>query len=268
MKKARMIVLLLGLCLLPLLVATTNSTQPVAAQTTQVVPYVVQEGDSLSKIARKYCTSWQEIYEMNKGVIGSDPNVVEPGTLIYVVPRCGSGGDGIYDRGPRLHANGTVNGNVYTVAWGDTLYSISQRFGVAMDEVIRVNGTDKVYAGQKLVIPGLQPPTQPPTVPQSQVFIVSPASGSYLTSSFIVSGTGVNLPEGNVVVRVRDGNGNIMAELPTVLKGQDAGIGGQGTWAVTFTGVNGQPYSNGTIEAFSPGTSAYQAISIWFTGQQ
>lgn len=260
MKKTIILVLFMMLMILPLTAVSISS-----AQTYPTVAYTVQEGDSLSKIARKFCTTWQEVYQLNAGIIGSDPNVVEPGTVLYVIDRCGTNpGDGVYDRGPRLHANGTVSGNVYTVAAGDTLFSIGERFGLPWQVIAEANHTSKIYPGQRLIIPGLNQPPNPS--PQPAIQITSPAPGTYLSSNFIVSGTGQGLPEGNVVVRVFDGNGNLLAEQATVLQGNDAGIGGPGVWSTTFNGVIGQPNSNGSISAFNPETGANNTISIWFTG--
>lgn len=266
MHRRTILMLMLVLTLLVSVLAGAAS-----AQTVEVVPYVVQEGDTLSKIARQFCTTWQEIYEMNQGIIGTDPNALEPGTLIYIIPRCGSGGappaGGVYDRGPMLHANGTVQGNVYTVAPGDTLYSIGQRFGVDHTAIAEANGLSdetKLYPGQKLIIPGLGQGA-PPVTPM--IAITSPMPGAYLNSPYTASGTGQGLPEGNVVVRLKDGSGNIMAEQATILQGEDVGTGGQGVWTVTFNNVIGQPYANGAIEAFSPGTGALAGVSIWFTGR-
>lgn len=240
-----------------------------AAQTSTVITYVVQPGDTLSKIAAQYCTTWQEIYDMNQATIGEDPDNIEEGMVLYIVPYCGAGSPtGVYDRGPQLHANGTVSGNVYTVAYGDTLYSIGERFGLPWEVIAEVNGMEsqKVYAGQKLIIPGLSQ-TVPPSNTQAYISITSPLPGSYLNSPYVVSGTGGGLVEGNVVVRLKDGSGNIMAQQATTLQGANVGTGGPGTWTVTFYGVIGQPYSNGAIEAFSPETGANYSISIWFTGQ-
>lgn len=265
MNRKYFIMLLLALTLLVSLFAGVAS-----AQTVQVEPYVVQPGDTLSKIARQFCTTWQEIYELNAGIIGTDPNALEPGTLIYVIPRCGTSApppSGVYDRGPMLHANGTVQGNVYTVAPGDTLYSIGQRFGVDYTLIAEANGlpdTTKLSPGQKLIIPGL---SQGATPVQPLVTITSPLPGAYLDSPYTASGTGQGLPEGNVVVRLKDGSGNIMAEQATTLQGADVGTGGPGVWTVTFYNVIGQPYSNGAIEAFSPGTNTLSGVSIWFTGR-
>lgn len=42
--------------------------------------YVVKSGDSLSKIAKVLgIPSWRTLYETNKSVIGSNPNLIRPG---------------------------------------------------------------------------------------------------------------------------------------------------------------------------------------------
>jgi LysM repeat protein len=252
--------------------AVQGTARPVAAQIIPTVEYRIQEGDTLAKIARRFCTTWQEVFEFNKGYIGDSPNDLRPGTLIYVIDRCGSrppttSPDGVYDRGPRLYANGTVLGNVYTVARGDTLYSIGQRFGVSVEDLQETNGLtgSKVKGGQRLIIPGLA--QQPPRAKQPNITITSPLPGSYLDGPYVASGTGQGLPEGNVVVRLLDGNGDVMAQQATVLQGENVGIGGPGVWSVRFDNVYGQPQSNGAIEAFNPETGVSAAVSIWFTGR-
>ncbi len=49
--------------------------------------YVVQAGDSLSKIAKKLMDDakrWPEIYELNKELIGDDPNLIHPGQELKI----------------------------------------------------------------------------------------------------------------------------------------------------------------------------------------
>ena len=51
--------------------------------------YVVQPGDTLSKIARKYygqewATSWQRIFEANRDVIGDDPARLKVGMALEI----------------------------------------------------------------------------------------------------------------------------------------------------------------------------------------
>lgn len=46
--------------------------------------YTVKKGDTLSKIAKKYGTTWQKIYAMNKSKIGKNPNLIKPGQKLRV----------------------------------------------------------------------------------------------------------------------------------------------------------------------------------------
>jgi nucleoid-associated protein YgaU len=39
----------------------------------------VKSGDSLSKIAAAHGTTWQKLYELNKGLVGGNPNLIRPG---------------------------------------------------------------------------------------------------------------------------------------------------------------------------------------------
>ncbi len=135
---------------------------PTAAQDYE--SYIVQPGDTLAKIALRFCTNWPEIYNINRQAIGDNPNVLLAGTVLTVPNRCGATApppttDGVYDRGIRAHATGGItNSNIYAVAWGDTLFSIGQRFGVTVDQLRAANGlTDEsiLFAGARIVIPGL-----------------------------------------------------------------------------------------------------------------
>ena len=62
---------------------TSGRDQP---ETTGTQSYTVKSGDSLSAIARKLTgsTNWQTIYEQNKVVIGSNPNMIKPGQVLTI----------------------------------------------------------------------------------------------------------------------------------------------------------------------------------------
>ena len=47
--------------------------------------HIVKRGDSLSKIAKKYNTTWQKIYEDNKDVIGDNPRKIFIGQKLKIV---------------------------------------------------------------------------------------------------------------------------------------------------------------------------------------
>ena len=46
--------------------------------------YTVQAGDYLSAIAPRYGESWQKLYADNRDVVGGDPNLIYPGTVLRV----------------------------------------------------------------------------------------------------------------------------------------------------------------------------------------
>lgn len=46
--------------------------------------YTVKSGDTLSGIANKYGTTWQNIYNNNRDIIGSNPNLIKPGQILKV----------------------------------------------------------------------------------------------------------------------------------------------------------------------------------------
>ena len=112
-------------------VTLTSTVDAAAASTTaraQPAPrYVVQPGDSLSSIAaaRAVRGGWQALYAANRRVIGPDPDVIHPGTVL-VLP-------------------GLVTPVSYTVRTGDTLSGIATEFAIP-------GGWPTLYAGNRRVI--------------------------------------------------------------------------------------------------------------------
>jgi LysM repeat protein len=139
------------------------------SSTVTYISYTVQPGDTLAKIAQKYCTTWQEIYNINRQTIGDNPNVIVAGTVLIVPAYCNSGttppAGTVIDKGPMTHATGYYYPPYYTVAWGDTLAQIGYRFGVPWQDIAKANGITgtTIYPGQVLYIPGSVPGTIPPT---------------------------------------------------------------------------------------------------------
>ncbi|MEV0416287.1 LysM domain-containing protein [Streptomyces sp. NPDC050448] len=61
--------------------APTPKPMPAAAKRT----YTVRHGDSLAVIARRELGNearWRELYAMNRGVIGSNPELIQPGQVL------------------------------------------------------------------------------------------------------------------------------------------------------------------------------------------
>ncbi len=153
-----------------ILTASFGFTSTAAQAQSSYITHVVQSGETLGKIAYRYCTSWKVIYDINRDTIGKDANVILPGMALTVPANCDKGGttappeSGVYDRGPMSHATGIYRAPYYTVAWGDTLSSIGQRFGMDWQEIATANGLKGtlIYAGQTLLIPDESSGTTPP----------------------------------------------------------------------------------------------------------
>jgi hypothetical protein len=71
-------------------VADSKSTDTLVREAIKEVPktYTVKKGDNLSKIARNVTGSanWKPLYELNKNVIGSNPNLIYTGQVL-TIPR-------------------------------------------------------------------------------------------------------------------------------------------------------------------------------------
>lgn len=99
--------------------------------------YVVQRGDTLYGIAKKFDTSVQNLIEINNLVDSS----IFPGQTLLIV------GDG--EATPEQSIS-------YTVKSGDNLYNIAKKYNTTVDEIKRYNNLDSnnLSIGQVLVIPG------------------------------------------------------------------------------------------------------------------
>lgn len=95
------------------------------------ITYTVQAGDTLSGIASRFGTTYQELARINNI---SNPNLIYVGQVIKV--------------------NG-VSSNTYIVQKGDTLSEIAQKYNTTVSELASKNGIadiNKIYIGQVLTI--------------------------------------------------------------------------------------------------------------------
>lgn len=107
------------------------------------VYYTVRYGDTLSEIASKYGTTYQQLAQINNI---SNPNLIYPGQVLVIY---GSGNNG-------NASQGTVSAT-YTVRSGDCLSVIGARLGVSWQSIAQANGITSpytIYPGQVIAIPG------------------------------------------------------------------------------------------------------------------
>lgn len=104
--------------------------------------YIVQPGDNLSRIARRFGTTVHAIVQAN-GIV--NPNYVYVGQRLYIP----SGGGGGYTPYP-------VDSRIYIVQAGDSLSKIARRFNTTVQAIAMANGitnTSYVFIGQRLIVP-------------------------------------------------------------------------------------------------------------------
>lgn len=95
--------------------------------------YIVEYGDTLYSIARKFNTTVPIILHFNPNI---NPNAIYPGQAIFI-------------------AESPPEAIIYTVRQGDTLYSIARRYGTSVENLVKFNylsSADFIYVGQPLVV--------------------------------------------------------------------------------------------------------------------
>jgi murein DD-endopeptidase MepM/ murein hydrolase activator NlpD len=119
-----------------------------AVDATMTVPYVVQAGDTLASIARRYLTTWQTLTQAN-GLLS--PHAIYAGQIIQVPVLNTPAGE---EEAPRPSI---IGGVAYIVRPDDTLLRIALRYGVSpwtLAAASRVANPALIHPGQELGIPG------------------------------------------------------------------------------------------------------------------
>jgi lysozyme len=107
----------------------------------------VQQGETLSSIARRYGTSWQAIKQAN-GLV--NPNQIYVGQKLKIPASTGStGSSGSTATGCRLR---------HTVQPGEWVWQIARNYGVSPYDILAANGltiqsANVISAGKVLCIP-------------------------------------------------------------------------------------------------------------------
>lgn len=105
--------------------------------------YIVQTGDTLYSIARKFNTTVSELKRINN--LSSD--ILSIGTTLFLTDT----------------AIPPITDNVYIVQAGDTLYSLANRFNTTVQNIKDLNGltSNTLSIGQQLIIPDAITPEEP-----------------------------------------------------------------------------------------------------------
>ena len=106
------------------------------------IHYKVRQGDSLSKIAKDYNTTVTKIKELNQ----LTTDVIKVGQDIQLPINSSS------NASSSTTTSGKATGSTYTVVSGDSLWGISVKNNVTVDQLKKINGlsTNSIYVGQVL----------------------------------------------------------------------------------------------------------------------
>ncbi|HEY4689298.1 MAG TPA: LysM domain-containing protein [Anaerolineae bacterium] len=146
----------------PLRITTTPSPTPTPRSA--AITYVVQRGDTLSAIARRFGVSVIDIARANNII---NPNLIRVGQTLIIPIQPGGTPLPTTTPTPTPAPGSTIT---YVVQRGDTLYRIAVQFGTTVAAIRAANNLTNVnliYIGQTLIIPlGSTPPRTPtPTLP-------------------------------------------------------------------------------------------------------
>lgn len=137
--------------------------------------YTVESGDNLYRIALDNDTTVEDMRAANPDLTGDNP-VLQPGQVLNL-PACVTPGpprptetkvqagtpDPLATDEPLAEDTATttpVEGEIYRVQPGDTLYTIALRFGVTVRSIVNANNLadpDRLSIGQELIIPPQEP---------------------------------------------------------------------------------------------------------------
>lgn len=136
-------------------VPTTAAPAPApttAAPTSSSLTYTIQSGDTLAAIADRFNVSVDDIVSANSI---ENPDVISVGQQL-TIPTGSGGAAAPSGSGSAAGATGSTSGSTYTVASGDTLAAIANRFNIDLDALITANNIenqDVISVGQVLTIP-------------------------------------------------------------------------------------------------------------------
>lgn len=125
--------------------ASSSNTNTGSTSTTY---YTVKSGDSLSVIAGKYGTTYQNIMSLN----GLNNTIIYPGQKLKVKGTSNNSSSS-NNTGSSNTSNSTT---IYTVKSGDSLSVIAARYGTTYQKIMSLNGLSNfiIYPGQKLKVSG------------------------------------------------------------------------------------------------------------------
>jgi len=150
---------------------------PIAAATPTPRVHIVQPGEVLLLIAKQYGVDVEELMRLNNL---SSPDWIYVGQQL-IIPQPAASPTG--EPTPAFTPAPAATSFIHVVQPGESLAAIAYRYGVTVDDLVKVNGlrsADWIYVGQRLIIPAAAPAaTVTPTRAAGRVHVVQ--AGENLT---------------------------------------------------------------------------------------
>ncbi|EKO38781.1 MAG: LysM repeat-containing protein, partial [Solidesulfovibrio magneticus str. Maddingley MBC34] len=140
---------------LPAAAATATAARPAAGKQHAALDgagYVVADGDNFWSIAKRLGVSADDLTRLNAGL---DPLRLQPGQVLAVPDNARA--DALAAPAPTAASTRAVSdASLYPVGPGDTLWGLSRRFGVSLEDMLAVNGEvdpSRLRVGQLVTVP-------------------------------------------------------------------------------------------------------------------
>ena len=174
--------------------------------------YVVQVGDGLTAIARKFGTTVPKLVALNRLV----STVLQPGQLLKVPNRAGVVANATNPA--VVPAAGGSKSTAYMVQKGDTLLKIATRAGISVAALQAANGFTgtNIRAGQRMMIPGVpavagaNQTTAKPLVPVAPLVKAPPTTAAPAPTAVPAQSAAPVPPTAAAAVPARAGNGAVV----------------------------------------------------------
>ena len=129
--------------------STQPAAQPQAAAPSSTSDYVIQSGDTLSKIAKQFGTTVSTLQQLN----GLSSDRIYAGQSLKV---SGSAPTPTVAAAPAPAPTVQAKSSTYTVQSGDTLSKIARQFSTSVDTLMQLNGLSStvIYVGKTLAVSG------------------------------------------------------------------------------------------------------------------
>lgn len=167
------------------LLAAIPNDYKFAVQTPDIA-YVVERGDSLSVIARRFNTTVSQLVALNQL---SSQHRIQIGQRLLLPQDPGSGSQLVADTAP--------DDGLYTVRRGDTVSLIAARYGVTESDLLGANGIpdrNRIYPGQQIRLPGFDTDETQVAVIDGNMRPIPPTQVQF-ADGVVVGGEAIEEPE-------------------------------------------------------------------------